>query len=64
MTAASLRSPNEEMVWDAIESLQAQIAELQRDLALSKLPVIGECEDCGHKVVTPLKRHAGDEERQ
>lgn len=48
-------SPNEEALWDAIY-------ELRRDLALAKLPVIGECEDCGHKVVTPLTRREPQQE--
>lgn len=50
-------SPNEELLWEAIY-------ELRRDLALAKLPVIGECEDCGHKVVTPLTRLLPQKERQ
>lgn len=30
--------------------------QLEREMAQAKLPVIGECEDCGHKIVTPLSR--------
>lgn len=31
--------------------------EMCRDALIADTPVIGECEECGHKIITPLKRH-------
>lgn len=33
-------------------------------LGTLQAPVIGECEECGHQIVTPLKRHSGPEEKR
>jgi hypothetical protein len=38
------------------EMLRERVRQLQDELRLSKAPVIGECEECGHKIVTPLRR--------
>jgi hypothetical protein len=36
--------------------LERQLRDVKQELRQSKAPVIGECEDCGHMLVTPLKR--------
>lgn len=41
---------------EQVRELLAHARELEREMAQAKLPVIGECEECGHKIVTPLSR--------
>lgn len=31
--------------------------EMCRDALMADTPVVGECEDCGHKIISPLRRH-------
>ena len=42
--------------WDEV-ILADEVNRLRRELEQSKAPVIGECEECGHKIVTPLRRN-------
>jgi hypothetical protein len=40
----------------SVAMLRERVRQLEDELRLSKAPVIGECEECGHKIVAPLKR--------
>lgn len=45
--------PNVEMMYGyMVEHAKS----LEMELRQSRAPVIGECEECGHKIVTPLRR--------
>lgn len=42
--------------WKCYREQFSRAERLQRELNESKLPVIGECEECGCKIISPLKR--------